>query len=104
MDIRLAEVTAALICEYERWLRGNGVTRNTMSFYMRELRAVFNRAARKYGLVVENPFADVYTGNDRTAKRNVHRDGVQRVMSLDLSGGKGPPSTRLFSNATTVAH
>lgn len=89
MDIRLSDVTAALIREYERWLRGNGVTRNTMSFYMRELRAVFNRAARKYGLVVENPFADVYTGNDRTAKRNVNRTVVQRLINLDLSGSKG---------------
>ena len=88
-DVRLSDVTAALIREYERWLRGNGVTRNTMSFYMRELRAVFNRAARKYGLVVENPFADVYTGNDRTAKRNVNRTVVQRLINLDLSGSKG---------------
>ena len=89
MDIRLSDVTAALIREYERWLRGNSVTRNTMSFYMRELRAVFNRAVRKYGLVVENPFAYVYTGNDRTAKRNVNRTVVQRLINLDLSGSKG---------------
>lgn len=88
-DVRLSDVTAALIREYERWLRGNGVTRNTMSFYMRELRAVFNRAARKYGLVVENPFADVYTGNDRTAKRNITRATVQQIINLDLSRRKG---------------
>lgn len=102
-DVRLSQITATVIGAYEKWLHENGVVRNTVSFYMRILRAVYNRAVRKCGLVVNNPFADVYTGNDRTEKRNVNKFVVQQLINLDLSHSRGLEFARdmfLFSFLT----
>ena len=41
-DIPLRSVTSELICDYESWLKRRSVTRNTVSFYMRILRSVYN--------------------------------------------------------------
>ena len=84
-DIRLTDITAGVIIEYGKWLEDNGVVKNTVSFYMRILRAIFNRAVRKHDIIMSNPFADVYTGNDRTEKRNVNMNVIQQLVNLDLS-------------------
>lgn len=41
-DIAVERINASLIERYARWLEGRGVRRNTVSFYMRVLRAVYN--------------------------------------------------------------
>lgn len=43
-DIMLDSLGAELMEEYEGWLRQRGVSPNTISFYARILRAVYNRA------------------------------------------------------------
>ena len=84
-DIRLTDITAGVIIEYGKWLENNGVVKNTVSFYMRILRAIFNRAVRKHEIIMGNPFAGVFTGNDRTEKRNVNMNVIQQLVNLDLS-------------------
>lgn len=46
-DVMLDEINSDLMMEYEAFLKSSGVTMNTVSFYMRILRAVYNRAAEK---------------------------------------------------------
>lgn len=46
-DILLDEIDADLMLLYEAYLHNRGVTRNSSSFYMRILRAVYNRAVEK---------------------------------------------------------
>lgn len=70
--------------DYDTWLRQRGVVRNTVSFYMRVLRSVYNKAVR-YGLVEQaEPFRYVYTGVDRTRKRAVGESTIARLQKLDL--------------------
>ena len=70
---------------YAEWLYGKSLTRNTVSFYMRNLRSVYNKAV-KDGLVPQgNPFSNVYTGTDRTSKRAVDESVMLRLKELDLS-------------------
>ncbi len=84
-DIALEDLDSRLVAEYERWLASRGVLRNTISFYMRNLRAVYNKAVLS-GLVSQsNPFRNVYTGIDRTRKRAVSEDVILRLLRLDLS-------------------
>ncbi len=47
MDISLDEVDSDLMLAYEAWLKEQEVSMNTVSFYMRILRAVYNRGVEK---------------------------------------------------------
>ena len=80
------EITPTLIARYEVYLAGRGLSRNTSSFYMRILRAIYNRAVDA-GLVRQrSPFRHVYTGVDKTRKRAVPLSVIRRIKHLDLSG------------------
>lgn len=84
-DIMLDGINSDLMMEYEAYLKSNGVTMNTVSFYMRILRAVYNRAVEK-GLTAQcYPFKHVYTGIDKTVKRAVPLKAIRRIKELDLS-------------------
>lgn len=84
-DIMLEEINSDLMMEYEAFLKLHGVTMNTISFYNRILRAVYNRAVEK-GLTAQcYPFKHVYTGIDKTVKRAVTLKTIRRIKELDLS-------------------
>lgn len=84
-DVPVDAITSDLILLYEAWLKGRGVTMNTVSFYMRILRAVYNRAVEK-GLATQcHPFRHVYTGVEKTVKRAVPIRVVKALKGLDLS-------------------
>ncbi|MBO5181298.1 MAG: site-specific integrase [Paraprevotella sp.] len=84
-DIMLEEISSDLMMEYEAFLKSHGVTMNTISFYNRILRAVYNRAVEK-GLTAQcYPFKHVYTGIDKTVKRAVTLKTIRRIKELDLS-------------------
>ena len=72
--------------EYGEWLRRRGVVRNTVSFYMRVLRSVYNRAVGERLVAQTHPFGNVYTGIDRTRKRAVDERIIGRLSRLDLRG------------------
>ena len=69
---------------YEAWLKANGNCPNTISFYMRILRAVYNRAVEKEVTEQKFPFKHVYTGIDKTVKRAVPLKTIKRIKELDL--------------------
>lgn len=84
-DITMPMITEELMERYEAWLKVSGLKRNSISFYMRVLRAVYNRAIRK-GLVRQAfPFRNVYTGIDKTRKRAVKEEVIIALNKLDLS-------------------
>lgn len=84
-DIPIASVTEQLIERFNAGLLQCGVVRNTVSFYMRILRSVYNKAVHN-GLVEQTaPFRNVYTGIDRTHKRAVGENVIARFIGLDLS-------------------
>lgn len=84
-EVALDEVDSDLMMEYEAFLKSNGIAMNTVSFYHRILRAVYNRAVEK-GLVVQrHPFRHVYTGVDKTAKRALSLKEIRRIKKLDLA-------------------
>ena len=88
-DIPIKRIDARLVEDYNRHLRDNGLMRNTISFYNRVLRAVYNKAVREYGLSDCRPFRNVYTGVDRTCSRAVGENIVARLLSLDLEKDRG---------------
>lgn len=84
-DIMLDNMTAELMVDYQAHLQARGVVRNTISFYMRQLRAVYNAAVDEGLIEQKYPFRKVYTGIDKTVKRAIGLDSLARLVSLDLS-------------------
>ena len=84
-DLLLGEITSDLMMRYEAYLISRGVTKNTSSFYMRILRAVYNRAVEQELTEQRNPFKHVYTGIDKTVKRAISFVAIKRIKELDLS-------------------
>lgn len=84
-DIPLDEVDSSLIMEYETWLRAKDICPNSSSFYMRNLRAIYNRAIEKGLAQPRNPFKHVYTGVDKTVKRAVPLKVIRQIRELDLT-------------------
>lgn len=84
-DVPLDGITSDMMLMYEAYLKTREVRMNTISFYMRNLRAVYNRAVEK-GLTAQNyPFRHVYTGVDKTVKRAIPIKDIKALKELDLS-------------------
>lgn len=79
------EVDSDLMVEYETYLKSRGVCPNTSSYYMRGLRAIYNRAVEKGMTVQREPFKYVYTGIDKTIKRAVPLKVIRQIRDLDLT-------------------
>lgn len=86
-DIMLDEITPDIIQAYEAYLRVRGAVPNTTSFYMRILRAVYNRAVESEAIEQRNPFRHVYTGTERTVKRAIPIAAISRIKNLELPRG-----------------
>lgn len=84
-DIMLDSISPETMEAYEAWHRNRCVTPNTISFYTRILRAVYNRAVEEDIITDRKPFRHVYTGVDKTVKRALPLPILKRIKSLDLS-------------------
>ena len=84
-DIPLEDMDSNLMIAYESWLKGTGICPNTSSYYMRNLRAIYNRAVEQGFVTQQNPFKHVYTGIDKTKKRAVSLDVIREIRDLKLT-------------------
>ena len=84
-DIALDDIDSDTMVAYEAYLRGRGISPNSSSFYIRNLRAVYNRAVEK-GLTSQRfPFKHVYTGIEKTVKRAVPLKVIKQIKEMDFS-------------------
>lgn len=84
-EVLFDQIKADLIAEYEAYLKGRGNSPNTVSFYMRILKAVYNRAVEDGLTEQRHPFKSVYTGVEKTMKRALPLNAIRRIKGLDLS-------------------
>ncbi|MCM1170340.1 MAG: site-specific integrase, partial [Bacteroides sp.] len=84
-DVSWNEINPNLMLAYEAYLQNRGITRNSTSFYMRILRAVYHRAVEKGLTEDRRPFRQVYTGIDKTVKRAIPLKAIKQIKDLDLS-------------------
>ncbi len=85
MQLPLSALTESVIADYNAFLIQRGLVRNSVSFYMRVLRAIYNKAARQKLVEQQHPFTEVYTGIDQTRKRAVNESIISQLYRLPLS-------------------
>jgi len=77
--------TVARLKEYQDWLRGRKAAWNTVSTYMRTLKAMYNRLVLS-GRMKYQPglFSEVYTGVEAQTKRALTQRQAQTMLSADI--------------------
>jgi integrase len=91
-DLRLEQINAALMGQYEIYLKDKNLKLNTISFYMRNLRAIYNKAIEE-GIISarqEKPFARVATGVYPTQKRALSKEETQELSALASNPNLSP--------------
>lgn len=84
-DLYFDEINGRLMIAYEHYLKQRNVCLNTISFYMRRLRAIYNKAVEDGLSDQKFPFKHVYTSFDKTSKRALSVSCIKRLKQIDLS-------------------
>lgn len=84
-DVMLEAIGHVLMEDYQSYLKHLGLAPNSTSFYMRILRAVYNRAVEEELTQDRKPFRNVFTGMEKTVKRAISLSDVKRIKCLELS-------------------
>ena len=83
-----------LITDYNTYLISKGLVRNSISFYMRNLRAIYNKAVKQKIVKKKELFSEVYTGIDKTRKRAVDERLITKLYNLKLDNNDSLSFTR----------
>lgn len=85
-DIMLDALSSPTVEAYEAWLKATKVSQNSISCYMRTLRAIYNRAVDIGIIEQQHPFRHVYTGIGKTVKRTLSVAEMRRLKYADFPG------------------
>ena len=86
-NLPFRQMTPELLKQFETHLRGRGCSWNTVSTYMRTIRAVHNRAVeRNMTAYVPQLFKHVYTGTKADRKRAMEHEEISRLLNEPLPG------------------
>ena len=84
-EVLLEDLDTNLMMAYESYLKSTGLCPNSTSYYLRNLRAIYNRAVAAELIEQRFPFRYVYTGIEKTVKRAVPLNVIRKIKELDLS-------------------
>ena len=83
-DMTVDALDAELMNQYEAWLKGRGVKRNSSSCYLRTLRTLYRKAVEAGLTTDKNIFRHVFTGFAKTAKRAIPLSSLRAIRLLRL--------------------
>lgn len=83
----LDDVNQQLIERYQLFLKSRGVCLNTISCYMRSLRAIYKKISGKATVHNDNPFRNAFMGKTKTRKRSINNEDIIRIQQLELPAG-----------------
>ena len=84
-DILTDDLTMDVMEAFNVMLKNEGLQKNTLSYYNRILRAIYNTAVEQELTEDRQPFKKVYTGIAKTVKRAVSIKTIRDIAHLDLS-------------------
>ena len=87
-DIAFSELTRDRMEMWESWMKQEGNCMNTISYYNRILRTLYNKAVDDEIIEDTKPFKKCYTGNEKTVKRAIPIAKVKQLAHIDLSDKK----------------
>ncbi len=84
-NITFDQLSSRLMGDFQQHLKAEGCSMNTISFYMRALRAIYNKAVAEGRTPrrTESIFGSVYTGLTQTRKLALTAADLVRLSSLD---------------------
>ena len=85
-EVSFGDFDTTLMERFECHLKECKICPNSISYYMRNLRAIYNKAIEAGLAESLNPFRHVYTGIAKTVKRAVDINVVKALRSLNLHG------------------
>lgn len=83
-QLTVKDISPELMADYAQWLRQQGISMNTVSCYLRSLRAIYNKVVKQYDLEDRKPFKDLFTGHAKTVKRSATGDDIKRLQAMIL--------------------
>ena len=93
-DLTFSQMTKEMMEMYQAWLWNRGVGQNTVAFYLRTLRTLYNKAVEAGQAPPNDIFAHVQTSNVRTAKRAINVKDIRKIENLDLPTGSSLEKAR----------
>lgn len=84
-DLPFEALDAEMLEDYACYLKEHRLSPNTRSFYMKRLRAVYNKAVEEGWTDDCHPFRKVFTSTEKTVKRAIPLRAIRRLKELDLS-------------------
>ncbi len=82
-DIEISRINSHWVSAYNSYLYGRKASRNSVSFYNRVLRAIYNKTLISSD---KDPFKGAYTGVSPTRKRALSPSVIKRISKLELDG------------------
>lgn len=84
-DLTFEEINYSFLKNFEAHLQSKGCKINTVSFYLRTVRSIYNRAI-KDGVVREEhyPFRKIVIKKEKTLKRAIYKEEIASIKNLDL--------------------
>lgn len=96
-DVLMSEIDYIIVSAYEDYLFRKGLKTNSISVYMRTLRALLNRAINEGVLSDETyPFKKYQIRSETTAKRAISKDDINKIRVVELETGSTLDMTRDF--------
>lgn len=84
-EILLKDINEEKVKEYELWMINRKLHINTIAFYMRNLKALWNRGLRE-GLIHDcpSPFKGINTGIGKSEKKAVKEEVIRKIENIDI--------------------
>lgn len=84
-DVTFDEIMHILVEDYQAYLNSKGLAPNSISFYMRIFRAVYNRIVEQELIQDRKPFRAAFAGREKRRKRAISIKDIKCIKELDLS-------------------
>lgn len=87
-DMALQDLNRGVIIDWKDKMLADGLSRNTVNFYIRGLKAIYNRAVMLELIKDNKPFYMVSSATQKTVKRAITAEMLRKVAQYNCEGKK----------------